>query len=308
MIGKFKNLIERKFLRKFYSRKILSIGHSHLLNFRSKYKSILSLSELDYKIFSQNGEDGILDYLLYSLNITSPKFVEIGIGDYSESNTRFIFETTNCKGLLIDCNENLEKNVKKNIIFWKNDIKILQDFINSENIVEILKNNDFEKDLDLFSLDIDGIDYWVLKSMSDSFSKIVVVEFNSNFGHEIEVTVPNIKNFNRTKYHYSNLCFGASLKAIVKLMNSKKFTFIGTNKNCINAFFVSNNYLNNLNIKIPNQDNLKDFTESNIRESRLPTGDLNYLSGNEKIKEIYDCEVVDLSNIEIKTKKIKELF
>ena len=188
MFDRLKNFIERRFLNKFYSRKIISIGHSHLLNFRQKYSSISSLSEVDYKIFSQNGEDGIIDYLLHSLNVKSPKFVEIGVGDYSEANTRFLFETTNCNGLLIDCNENLEKNIKKNIVYWKNDLKVLQNFVNSENILNILKENNFDKDLDVFSLDIDGIDYWVLKSMPESFSKIAIFEYNSNFGHEIEMS------------------------------------------------------------------------------------------------------------------------
>ena len=81
MFDRLKNFIERRFLNKFYSRKIISIGHSHLLNFRQKYSSISSLSEVDYKIFSQNGEDGIIDYLLHSLNVKSPKFVEIGVGE-----------------------------------------------------------------------------------------------------------------------------------------------------------------------------------------------------------------------------------
>ena len=57
-----------------------------------KYNKVKYLSEVDYKIFSQNGEDGILDYLLYQLKIEKPKYIEIGVGDYTESNTRFIFE------------------------------------------------------------------------------------------------------------------------------------------------------------------------------------------------------------------------
>ena len=53
MFDRLKNFIERRFLNKFYSRKIISIGHSHLLNFRQKYSSISSLSEVDYKIFDR---------------------------------------------------------------------------------------------------------------------------------------------------------------------------------------------------------------------------------------------------------------
>ena len=52
--------------------------------------------------------------------------------------------------------------------------------------------------LDLFSLDIDGIDYWILEKMPQNFSKIAVLEYNPLFGAELEITVPNIDNFSRT--------------------------------------------------------------------------------------------------------------
>ena len=101
MISKIKKII----FKKFFERKILLLGRSHFVNYRPKYKSLKNMSDLDYKVFSQNGEDGIIDYLLFSLGIINPKFIEIGIGDYEESNTRYLFETTSSKGLIIDCLE-----------------------------------------------------------------------------------------------------------------------------------------------------------------------------------------------------------
>ena len=58
------------------------LGSSHFIKSRSYYKNIKSLSDTEFKIYSQNGEDGILDYLIFSLGIKRPKFIEIGIGDY----------------------------------------------------------------------------------------------------------------------------------------------------------------------------------------------------------------------------------
>ena len=187
-------------------------------------------------------------------------------------------------------------------------MKILQEFVDDKNIIEILKKNEFIKNIDLFSIDIDGIDYWVIEKLPYKFSKIAIVEYNSNFGSELEVTVPNISRFNRTVYHYSNLCFGASLKAIVKLMQSKGFTFLGTNKSCVNAFFVIDDEVKKLNITLPDINNLDQFTNSNIRESRSVDGKLNFLSGKNKIKSISDCEVINLSKTDHKKVKIKELL
>ena len=41
---------------------------------------IIELNQTELKIFSQNGEDGIIDYLTFQLGIKKPKFVEIGRG------------------------------------------------------------------------------------------------------------------------------------------------------------------------------------------------------------------------------------
>ena len=121
------------------------IGHSHILNFRKNYSNIKRINELDYKIFSQNGEDGIIDYFLHELKIEKPKYIEIGVGDYSECNTRFIFETYNSKGLIIDCLKDIKKKIMNNIIFWKGDLTIVEEFINHKNINSLLIENKFNK-------------------------------------------------------------------------------------------------------------------------------------------------------------------
>ena len=286
---------------------LLQNGSAHFISSRKNYPEVKNLNELDFKVFSQSGEDGIIDYLLYSLNIKIPKFVEIGIGDYQESNTRFLFEKTNAKGLVIDCLKDLKNKISKNVILWKGDLTIVEKFVNAENINNVLKENGFNKKLDLLSLDVDGIDYWILDSLQPNISKIIVVEYNSTFGRDLEVTVPNIKNFNRTNYHYSNLCFGASLKAIIKLMKTKNYVFLGTNISKINAFFVSKEELHKIKLNLPNDKDLSEFVNSNIRESRSIDGKLSYLSGGDKIKAIDDCEVINLKEKNFRLVKIKDI-
>ena len=105
--------------RKYQNRKLYMIGLSHILLMRKNYSKVNKLSDVDYKIFSQNGEDGILDYLLYQLKIEKPKYIEIGVGDYTESNTRFIFERCSPKGVIVDCLENLEEKIKKILAYGK---------------------------------------------------------------------------------------------------------------------------------------------------------------------------------------------
>jgi len=300
--------IINKIFRKYSPSINFSIGLSHILNIRDKYKKIRNINDLDYKVFSQNGEDGIIDYFLYSLKIDKPKFIEIGVGDYRECNTRFLFERTSPKGLVIDCIKDLKVKISKNIKLWRGDITILEKFISPENINLILKQNGFNKDIDLFSLDVDGIDYWILKKLPKNFTKIAIIEFNSNFGSKKEITVPKIKNFDRTKYHYSNLCYGASLKAIINLMKKKNFTFLGTNIHRVNAFFVSKKYIKKIKLNIPKNKDLNKFVSSNIRESRSKKKELTYLSGKKKIEIIGNCKVIDVSSKKEKNLFLKDLF
>ena len=75
------------------------------------------------------------------MNIKNVKFVEIGTQDYSESNTRYIFETMRCEGLIIDPTPNLEKKINTILRTWKNTLKIHNEYVNSQNVIEIIKKN-----------------------------------------------------------------------------------------------------------------------------------------------------------------------
>ena len=261
MIKKFlAYIINRLFSRKIDDIKIQK-GKIFEFNLNKNLKSIKNIEDVYFKVFSQDFEDGIIQYLLKSLKISNVKFVEIGTQDYSESNTRYIFETMRCDGLIIDPYLNLEKKIKTFCKFWQNNLKIHNKYINSKNINDILEKYSFDKNIDLFSLDIDGIDYWILEKIKPKISKIFVIEYNPYFGHKKKVCAPNIKRFDRFEYHYSGFCFGASLISIISLMKKKGYTFIGTNRLNCNAFFLQDKLIHKINLKLPNIKNLLEFTE-----------------------------------------------
>lgn len=294
------------FFQNYLRKKTYMLGHSHILNMRNKYDDITSISDVDFKVYSQHGEDGIIDYLLKKLFIEKPIFVEIGVGNFTECNTRFLFEIRSAKGLVLDCLKNLKKEISKNLKLWKGDLEIVETHVHSENITEILKRYNFNNNIDLFSLDVDGIDYWILKSLPSDFSKIAVIEYNPIFGHIHEITVPNFKDFNRSSYHHSNLCFGMSLKALINIMEEKNFYFLGSNLRRNNAFFISKKYEKERyfpNLKV---SDISENVNCNVRESRGLNGELTYLSSINRVKEIKDCEIIDLKR-DIKV-KIKDLY
>ena len=291
----------------FFDKVFFNIALIHFENTKKNYNEITSLFETEYKVFSQNGEDGILNYILHNLRILNPNFFEIGVGDYRESNTRFIYQKYHSKGVIIDCLPNLKQKIKSHVNLWKGDLTVIEEMITSENIDDILKKSlNFE--LDIFSIDIDGIDYWIIEKLPKNISKIFIAEYNSNFGHELCISVPNINDFNRTKYHHSNLCYGMSLRALIDLMEKKNYYFLGTNLQKNNAFFISKDYTKEKyfpNIEIGNIEN---YCNSNIRESRDQKGSLTFLTGKKKIEAIKECEIINLKDDNYKKTLIKDLI
>ena len=284
------------------------IGKDILINKRNDYLNFKSINDAEEKIFSQNGEDGIIDYILEIINVKDPKFVEIGVEDYIESNTRLLYHIRNSQGLIVDQTIDINK-LSKNLELWKGRLKVLKKAVTPKNINEIINYENFNKDLDLFSIDIDGLDFWVIKELPANFAKICIAEYNPLFGSEYEVTVPNIENFNRTNYHYSNLCWGVSLKGLINLMNEKNFVFLGTNNLKNNAFFVNKDY-EQLFKKVILEKNieLKNFTNHKFQESRDKNGNLTYLSRKEQLKEVEDCYVININNSLTEKVKLSELI
>ena len=298
-------------LKKNITKKLIyNVGLNGLLSNKKFYNEAKNLNEVEHKIYSQNGEDGIIDFLLYKLKISKPNFVEIGVGEYVESNTRFLYERYYPSGLIIDCIKNLEKKVFANVNQWKGDLKVLEKFVNTENINSLISENcNFE--IDLFSIDTDGTDYWLIKEIKPNLSKIFVAEYNAVFGDKFDISVPNIENFTRENYHHSSLCYGMSLKALIRIMRSKGFYFIGTNNFKNNAFFINTSYSKeNYFSSLDNIDenNLSSYTNSLYKESRDKYGKLNFLSGNKRLEEIKECQVIDFSQDEGTLKKIKDLI
>ena len=296
-IKKTKNFTLSKFL--------ILLAQYVLLKSRSNYKKYNLLEDAEIRVFSQNGEDGIIDYIVQQLNLKKPNFIEIGVGDYLEANTRLVYEMYNSRGLIIDINKNLKEKVSNNVNLWKGNLSIIEEKVSSKNINYLLEK--FSPTfVDIFSIDIDSIDYWVVEKIKERFSKIFILEYNSVFGPSLEVSVPDIEDFSREEYHYSNLCYGASLKAYIKLMDQKGYYLLGVNRLRNNAFFINKKFSKNLFFPNISELDLCELTNANFSESRNKLKNLSYLTHKEQINEIIDCEVVNLKDN--KKLKIKNLI
>ena len=265
--------------------KVLSLKNKNL-------KKIKDLSEVEFQVYSQWGEDGIIDWLVSKFPQIPKNFLEIGTQDYKESNTRFLLINRNWDGFLIEGNKDDIKNIKSQRVYWKHNLKVGNEFITKDNINDVVQRFNVPKNLGLLSLDIDGVDYWVLKELSALKPSIIICEYNSLFGEKKSITVPYKKNFIRSKEHYSNLYYGASIQAFIDIMKTKNYFLIGTNTAGNNAFFVRKDLWKVLNKMILN----KKIFMSKFRESRDQKGKLSFLDKKESLNLIRNKHVIDLKS------------
>lgn len=262
-------------------------------NYIDEILNDIHLSE--FKVFSQFGDDGIIQFLINYLKIVNETFVEFGVENYKEANTRFLLVNNNWKGLVIDGSSDNIKQIQNEDIYWKYDITAVHSFITKENINFILKNNGFIDEIGLLHIDIDGNDYWIWEEISCISPIIVIIEYNSVFGCEKPWTISYDKNFDRTNYHHSNLYFGASLLSLCDLAEKKGYYFIGCNSNGNNAYFIRKDKISGLKIL-----NTKEgYVLSKFRESRDKAGKLTYISGEERLQLLKGMDVYNTKNGEI---------
>jgi hypothetical protein len=280
---------------------LINLGKIQAANNALK-SNISSLGEVEFQVFSQRGEDGILQYIISKIEIPHKIFIEFGVENYTESNTRFLLINNNWSGLVMDGDKKNTDFIKSDFIYWKYDITAYHSFITRDNINGLISQYTKVEDIGLLSVDIDGNDYWIWEAIDKINPRIVTCEYNSAFGPTQKVSVPYSDSFQRTKAHYSDLYFGASLAAFCHLAEAKGYDFIGTAEPGVNAFFVRKD----LSAPFKKYTAGQGFRPSANRDSKDPKGNLSFLPHDQRLPLLKDMPVVDVSSG--KTILIKDLY
>jgi len=173
------------------------------------------------RVYSQNGEDGIIEEIFNRIG-TGPRFaVEFGVGDGTQCLTRYLLE---------DGWDVLRMDSRNG-----NPPPIKHEHITADNINQLLAKYEVPHDLDLLCIDIDGNDFWVWKALHDTYTpRLVVVEYNANVPPNQARSVdydPDLV-WDGTTY------FGASLLALYWLAASKGYHLVHCDNSGVNAFFI----------------------------------------------------------------------
>ncbi|MDF5725944.1 MAG: hypothetical protein PUP91_36955, partial [Rhizonema sp. PD37] len=266
-------------------------GIGRLESRQLQYFDKKSITDNEFRVYSQWGEDGIIQFLLRHIQIPRKVFVEFGVQNYTESNTRFLLVNNNWAGLLIEANEADVNYIKQDPIYWQYNLKVVNYFITKDNINSILLENGITGEIGLLSVDIDGNDYWIWEKIDVIKPAIVITEYNFRFGKEESVSVPYNEHFVRAKAHYSTIYYGVSLKALFFLAKQKGYAFVGCNSAGNNAFFVRQDL---------KPDCIKELTVEEgyvagmFRESRDENNNLLYLSHLEEHRLISSLPLVEV--------------
>ncbi|MDR2599834.1 MAG: hypothetical protein LBC73_06105 [Oscillospiraceae bacterium] len=207
------------------------------------YKAREKIGEVGFSVFSQNDEDGVIQWLFSKIETPVKKFIEFGVQDYQQSNTRYLHIKDGWGGLLIDGDEKFVNYINHDYRL-KNNLNTVHSFITVENINEIILQNGFYKneEIGILSIDIDGNDYWVWQAIDCINPQVVICEYNTCFGYDKAVTIPYKEDFVIDK-RFVNSYFGASAKALVNLAKTWKGGYTLIYLNGVNAIFVRNDLI-----------------------------------------------------------------
>lgn len=200
----------------------------------------MDLNLFERKLFSQNGEDGItmkLVEMIYGDDNNNKFYVEFGVENGTECNTRVLMEKYNWKGLQMDGgNENAAINLRK-------------EFITRENIVGLFKKYNVPQHINVLSVDIDFNDFYCLKEILANYTcDIIICEYNASHPSDDDKIITYNANGGWDGSNY----YGASLLSLDKLGKKYNYSLVYCNDNGVNCFFVHNDVLKTKNIQIKN--------------------------------------------------------
>jgi hypothetical protein len=186
-----------------------------------------------FRLLSQNQEDGILWSLFQQIGTTSKTFVELGSGA-TGGNAAMLAGEFGWTGLLVEGDQGKVEYAGRRFP----RAKAVCAWITPETVNDLLTQHGFAREVDLLSVDVDGVDYWVWKAITVCSARLVMLEYNSMFGADKAVTVPYDPKFDRRNHRFCY--YGASLPAMTQLSVSKGYRLVAVEPTGVNAFFLRN--------------------------------------------------------------------
>jgi hypothetical protein len=198
--------------------------------------------DVEFRVFSQNGEDGILLYVFSLIGTTDKRCVEICAGDGRQCNTSNLIVNHGWTGWLFESDAGLVARAREFFASHPDTFThpptLVPSWVTCENVNTLLEEHGVRGEIDLLSLDLDGVDYWIWKAIDRIAPRVVVAEVQVIWGDTDAVTVPYRPDFVAEFVDGFGVYSGASLPAFVGLARAKGYRLIGCQRYGFNAFFM----------------------------------------------------------------------
>jgi hypothetical protein len=191
------------------------------------------LDPFELRVFSQNGEDGVLAEILARIGVGERHFVEFGVETGVEANCVFLADVLGWSGLFLEGDAQLHAALERK--YRGNDrVRTIAAVVTPENLESLLGAAGTPSEPDVMSIDVDGHDYWIWASLERYRPRVVVIEYNSALdpGRRLVQPADTDAGWDGTDF------FGASLGALRDLADSKGYALVHTELCGVNAFFV----------------------------------------------------------------------
>ena len=263
-----------KFLR--YLKVLRSMQRVNMALARGAASSALRVIDLtdpktwEFSGFSQNGEDGIIDVLTARIINSNRYFIEIGASDGLENNTTWLAVARRYSGIWVEGSQKSSDWCAYLFTNLNYGVESICMFVTKNNTENLIKRAIYHNP-DVFSLDIDGNDYYVAEAVLKSGlkPKIFVVEYNSAFGPNACITIPYREDFHMAQADGDSLYYGCAVSALKKLFVTFGYKFVTVDANGVNAIFIDPEQFEP---KFVNSIRGRDFAEnfSQLRQYRMP--------------------------------------
>jgi hypothetical protein len=214
----------------------------HLHN-NPKYDEQGKLNKFEFQVFSQNGEDGIIEEIFKRIGETNKFFAEIACGNGLENNSAYLIHK-GWNGLWIDGNIDYIEKIRTQYLepISSGRLTVTNALVTAENIEELLSSARTPKELDLLTIDVDGNDFHLWRAINEFRPRVLIIEYNAMF----PPTMKWVMDYSPTKKWSYTSHFGASLKSLEILGIEKGYSLVACCFSGVNAFFIRNDVLQDI--------------------------------------------------------------
>jgi hypothetical protein len=203
------------------------------------------ISDAGFRCYSQFEEDGIILYVLSTIGFKTKTVVEMCCGTGDECMATNLILNHGFQGFLFDGDE---YNIARANDFFKSrkdclltPPHLIHAWITKENVNELLRQNGAIGEIDLFSLDMDGNDYYIWEAITEINPRLCIFETHNVIPDDLCITIPYQTHFSCVEKHgYEQEFRSASLLAMTKLSEKKGYRLIGAHKHGFNVVFLRN--------------------------------------------------------------------